>query len=172
MLPYQNKNCLEVGVDECARGCLFGRIYGCAVVYPSNGLNNEFESEDFEQRGPVSFFGDPNRDESQNTNSLAIEYRYDTSDFHLSASARYDENNDFKDSSSWRVTSSVERRGKTYYGSIGKSVKNPSFSERFGFFTNFTGNPNLKPEQSLHWEIGIRGLFLSEDFGISATYFQ
>ena len=44
MLPYQNKNCLEIGVDECARGCLFGRIYGCAVVYPPDGLNNEFES--------------------------------------------------------------------------------------------------------------------------------
>ena len=44
MLPYQNKNILEVGVDECARGCLFGRIYGCAVLYPSDGLNNEIES--------------------------------------------------------------------------------------------------------------------------------
>ena len=44
MLPYQNENCLEVGVDECARGCLFGRIYGCAVVISSDGLNNEFES--------------------------------------------------------------------------------------------------------------------------------
>lgn len=44
MLPYQNKNILEVGVDECARGCLFGRIYGCAVILPSYRLNNEFES--------------------------------------------------------------------------------------------------------------------------------
>ena len=132
----------------------------------------EVESEEFEQRGPVSFFGDPNRDESQDTNSLAVEYRYDTSDFHLSASARYDGNKDFKDSSSWRVTSVVERSGKTYYGSIGTSIKNPSFSERFGFFTNFFGNPNLKPEQSLHWEIGIRGSFFSDDIGVSATYFN
>ena len=151
-----------------------------ALRYQLNfyGQNNTFsllaeaESEDFEQRGPVSFFGDPNRNESQNTNSLAVEYRFDTSSVHLSASARYDGNKDFKDSSSWRVTSAVERRGKTYYGSIGTSVKNPSFSERFGFFTNFIGNPNLKPEQSLQWELGIRGSFLSDDIVVSATYFN
>lgn len=43
MLPYQNENCLEVGVDECARGCLFGRIYGCAVIYPNEGINKNIE---------------------------------------------------------------------------------------------------------------------------------
>lgn len=43
MLRYQNKNCLEVGVDECARGCLFGRIYGCAVIYPSEGIDKNIE---------------------------------------------------------------------------------------------------------------------------------
>lgn len=43
MLPYQNENSLEVGVDECARGCLFGRIYGCAVIYPSQGIDKNME---------------------------------------------------------------------------------------------------------------------------------
>ena len=38
-----SKNQLEVGVDECARGVLFGRIYGAAVVYPREGINNEME---------------------------------------------------------------------------------------------------------------------------------
>ena len=33
-------------------------------------------------------------------------------------------------------------------------------------------NPNLKPEQSLQWELGIRGSFLSDDIGVSATYFN
>jgi len=43
MLTYQNENCLEIGVDECARGCLFGRIYGCAVIYPNEGIDKNIE---------------------------------------------------------------------------------------------------------------------------------
>ena len=43
MLRYQNKKNLEIGVDECARGVLFGRIYGAAVIYPKKGLPKEIE---------------------------------------------------------------------------------------------------------------------------------
>lgn len=43
MLPFQNENILEIGVDECARGCLFGRIYGCAVIYPTDGIDKNIE---------------------------------------------------------------------------------------------------------------------------------
>ena len=132
----------------------------------------ENETEDFEQRGQVSFFGDPNRDESNRTKSLAIEYRYDNDYLHLSTSARYDGNKDFKDSKSWRVTGAFENLGKTFYGSIGTSVKNPTFSERFGFFTNFIGNPKLKPESSLHWEIGFRTSFSRENIELAITYFN
>jgi ribonuclease HII len=39
MLKYQNKDKIEIGLDESGRGCLFGRIYGCAVIYPKEGLN-------------------------------------------------------------------------------------------------------------------------------------
>jgi ribonuclease HII len=31
---YHNKELLEVGVDEVARGCLFGRVYAAAVIWP------------------------------------------------------------------------------------------------------------------------------------------
>lgn len=40
---YLDKSVTEAGVDECARGVLFGRIYGAAVVYPKEGINNEME---------------------------------------------------------------------------------------------------------------------------------
>ena len=43
MLRYQNSDIIEVGVDECARGVLFGRIYSAAVIYPNNGIPKEIE---------------------------------------------------------------------------------------------------------------------------------
>ena len=43
MLKYQNKDIIEVGIDEC-RGVLFGRIYSAAVIYPLDKVPLEIES--------------------------------------------------------------------------------------------------------------------------------
>lgn len=40
---FYNSNNVEAGVDECARGVLFGRIYGAAVIYPKNGIENNLQ---------------------------------------------------------------------------------------------------------------------------------
>ena len=34
--PYQTENTLEVGIDECARGCLLGSVFIGAVILPNN----------------------------------------------------------------------------------------------------------------------------------------
>lgn len=36
LLPYQNENRLEIGIDEAGRGCLFGRVYIAGVILPNN----------------------------------------------------------------------------------------------------------------------------------------
>jgi ribonuclease HII len=36
MLPYQNEDVLEVGIDEAGRGCLLGRVYVAGVILPNN----------------------------------------------------------------------------------------------------------------------------------------
>ena len=33
---YQTENTLEVGIDECARGCLLGSVFIGAVILPNN----------------------------------------------------------------------------------------------------------------------------------------
>ena len=45
MKKYYNDNIIEVGVDECARGVLLGRIYACAVIYPKTGVPEELEKQ-------------------------------------------------------------------------------------------------------------------------------
>ncbi|KAA6351165.1 Ribonuclease HII [termite gut metagenome] len=41
LLPYLNKNVLEVGCDEAGRGCLAGPVYAAAVIFP-NDFRNEY----------------------------------------------------------------------------------------------------------------------------------
>jgi vitamin B12 transporter len=133
----------------------------------------EDQNQDLRQRGPASFFGDPNRDESVKTLSIAGEYRaqlYD--DVFFQASVRHDRNDDFDDATTWRASTawwvSAATKLRT---SIGTGVKNPTFSERFGYFTNFIGNPDLQPETSQGWEVGVDHAFGS-DLAVQLTYFR
>lgn len=131
----------------------------------------EHETEDYEQRGPI-VFGDPNKDLDTETDSVAVEYRYDSEQFNLSASVRRDNNSEFDDATSWRLTGNTHIAGANLFASVGESIKNPSFTERFGFFNNFIGNPELKPEESFHWEIGVRKGFAENQINLALTYFD
>ncbi len=132
----------------------------------------EHETEDYEQRGTASFFGDPNKDLDTKTDSAAVEYRYDTEQFNVSASIRQDNNSEFDDATSWRLTGKTNFAGFSVFASVGESVKNPSFTERFGFFDTFVGNPNLKPEESFQWELGMRSTHMADQLSIALTYFD
>lgn len=38
---YKNKDEIEVGLDECARGVMFGRLYAAAVIMPNEKLKDD-----------------------------------------------------------------------------------------------------------------------------------
>ncbi len=132
----------------------------------------ERETEDYKQRGPLSWGLDPNQDRERDTDSLAIEYRRDISDsLTVAASGRYDDNSEFESANTYRVEAVYQlndsARLRTAYGT---AVKNPTFAERFGFYTNFMGNPNLEPEESTSWELGIDQQL--GDLSLAATVFD
>ena len=70
------------------------------------------------------------------------------------------------------MTASYGFDAGSLYASIGESTKNPTFTERYGFYTNFIGNPDLKPEESLHWEVGARTRFLGDKLKVGLTWFE
>ena len=117
----------------------------------------EREEEDYKQTGPLSWGLDPNQDRERDTDSVAIEYRRDISDsLTLAVSGRYDDNSEFDSANTYRVEAVYQLNDSARLRSAyGTAVKNPTFSERFGFYTNFIGNPNLQPEESTSWELGI-----------------
>ena len=134
----------------------------------------EHETEAFRQRGAATLYGDPNHTRSVSTSSLAMEYRYDGERINLSLSARRDDNADFEDADSWRVTGNLplDNDASILFASIGSSIKNPTFTERFGYYTNFVGNPDLEPEKSLGWEAGIKHSWLDGRLSGSLAWFN
>ena len=135
----------------------------------------EREKEDWMQRGEISWgVYDPNQDRERDTDSVAVEYRTDINDhLTLAASARHDDNSEFDSAKTYRaeviyqLTEAIRLRS-----AVGTAVKNPTFTERFGFYTNFIGNPNLIPEESTSWELGADQLIMGGDLTLSLTIFD
>ena len=135
----------------------------------------EREKEDWMQRGEITWgVYDPNQDRERDTDSVAVEYRTDINDhLTLAASARHDDNSEFDSAKTYRaeaiyqLTEAIRLRG-----AVGTAVKNPTFTERFGFYTNFIGNPNLIPEESTSWELGADQLIMGGDLTLSLTIFD
>ena len=135
----------------------------------------EREEEDWMQRGEITWgVYVPNQDRERDTDSVAVEYRTDINDhLTLAASARHDDNSEFDSAKTYRaeaiyqLTEAIRLRS-----AVGTAVKNPTFTERFGFYTNFIGNPNLIPEESTSWELGADQLIMGGALTLSLTIFE
>ncbi len=130
-----------------------------AADYEVEGFNN------------IATFDD--RKETENL-GLVGEYRYNGDSFDFSAAIRQDFNNRFQDTTTFRIGAGVDATDTTRVrAAIGTGVKNPTFFELFGFFDGvFVGNPDLEPEKSTSWEIGLDQRFLDGDAMVSVTYFN
>src|SRR6056300_180059 len=139
----------------------------------------EHERERFSQRGQINDYGiygifNPNKDQSRTTKSIAIEYRADVfNKTTLAASTRSDDNSQFKDANTFKVELIYDLSANyRFRSSYGTAIKNPTFTERFGFYTNFIGNPFLQPEKSTSWELGFDQKLYDGNFTLSATLFN
>lgn len=133
----------------------------------------DYEREDYARRSTDLAFGDPNQKRSFETVGIAGEYRIRVGGLNANASLRQDFNgDDFDDATTWRTGASYtfNFRGRVR-GSIGRGIKNPTFTELFGFYPgSFVGNPDLQPETSESWEIGYDQEW--DDVTASITYFH
>lgn len=178
------------GVEtESTQGRKYGLDYQTSVFLSTTGsfpadhtftFAVDYEEEDFTQRGTATPFGDPNQDLGTDALGLVGEYRLGVGrSFSLSISGRRDDNSDFNDDTSYRVTGawSYAATGTRLRAAYGTGSKNPSFTERFGFFSSdsqsfFVGNPELAPERSRGWDIGIEQSLLNSDLELGLGYFR
>lgn len=135
----------------------------------------EREREDFSQRGEAQPWGDPNQDRSRDTDSAGLEYRGTFVEaLTLAASVRRDDNSEFDSARTWRLEAvyDIASSGTRLRAAWGTAVKNPTFSERFGYYTNFQGNPDLQPEESESVEFGVEQSWQDERIVGSVTLFH
>ena len=133
----------------------------------------EHEQTDFEQRGEVSF-GDPNQDQEMDVTSAIADFQGRASDnLTYLLSARADNYSDFDDvltgraSVAWAISDRTTLRAN-----IGTGQKTPTFIERYGFFPGqFIGNPDLKPEHSTSYDVGIDQQF-GDAFSVQVALFK
>jgi vitamin B12 transporter len=140
-------------------------------------LATEVQRETF-QNNDADLVFDPSQLDEQKRTLLGLvgEYRANLFDaLDLQLSLRHDFNDDFEDETTYAAAASysVAATGTRFHGSIGRGVQNPTMFEQFGFIPGqFNPNPDLKPEESFGWDIGVEQSFLDERIVIDVTYFD
>ncbi len=134
----------------------------------------DHEREEFSQQ----FIGFAGADQSQDRNSTGYVAELIAQPWQAlstSMSLRRDDNSDFKDKTSFRVTASyqLDTTDTRFHSSYGSGMKKPTFIELFGFISgSFIGNPNLKPEESKGWDFGIEQALWNRALIADVTYFS
>ncbi len=114
------------------------------------------------------------RDDSQT--SLIGEYNLGVDDrLFASAAVRHDFNDVFDDATTYRFSAAflMPAYGTRFHASFGEGITDPGFNERFGFDPDtFIGNPDLVPERSQGWDIGVTQSFFGGRALVDVTYFN
>ncbi len=154
-----NRNLVDSIEDSASASNRSTIAYQADISLGANVLSLALEQEetDFEQSGAI-IFGDPNQKQSMDVTSFIADYQ-GLSHERLTwlFSARFDDNSDFDDAVSGRLSLAYDLSDSTVLrGNIGTGRKNPTFTELYGFFPGqFVGNPDLKPERTTSYDIGV-----------------
>ncbi len=106
-----------------------------------------------------------------------LEYQADLANgFFLAANARYDINERFGGHATWRVAPgyTIPGTGTILRASYGTGFKAPTLSHLYVDFPayNFFANPNLQPETSRGYDIGVEQPFFDGRLRVGATWFH
>ncbi len=137
----------------------------------------EYLDEDYDQQTLSEFMGfESTSDLNKDRNNLGLYVQEQLSLYnrlHLTAGARYEDNSEFGNEFVPRGSIAYEltQTGTNLRGAAGKGFKTPTFTEQFaqGFAT---GNPDLDPEKSYSWEVGVDQVLWENKIVLGATYFD
>lgn len=115
-------------------------------------------------------------EQSRRLYGYVLEYRGTFAEaLDLQASVRHDDNDDFEDTDTWSLGLSyrLPNDSTRLHASAGTAVQNPTMIEQFGYYpSSWIGNPDLKPEKSKGFDIGVEQSFWGGNGVIDVTYFR
>ncbi len=90
-------------------------------------------------------------------------------DLFVTAGLRSDRHEDFGTETTYRFSTAylLQETGTRFRGSFGTGFKAPSLDNLYGF----AGNPDLEPERSRSWDLGVEQSFFDGRLSAEATYF-
>jgi vitamin B12 transporter len=94
-------------------------------------------------------------------------------DLNAGIALRHDQNERFEDATTYRAQVSYRFGDTRLRATAGSGIKNPNNFELFGFDpATFIGNPDLKAERSVGWDVGIDQYLLDRKVKLTATWFK
>lgn len=164
--PSQNRNQRRrMGVSSTLA---FEQTGGLPAFHSLTGLA-EMTAEDFAQ------LNDP-LERARELTSYALDYRGELmSQLILGATIRHDVSDAFGAFTTWRVTGgwTLDQSGTRLHASYGTGFMLPSMLDQFGFFPGFFDpNPNLQPETTEGYDIGLEQRLLGDALTVDVTYFS
>ncbi len=180
----QRTNFRERVRSSANEGNRINLYYNATLAFDTPALANaehqfsagyEFEREEFRQRPPV-FFPSQLETQRRDVNGFIAEYRGAFDDrYFLNAAIRHDDNDGFADATTYSIDGAIlfPSTQTRLHASVGTGVTNPTFFEQFGFIpAQFVGNPNLTPEESFGWDVGVEQAFFDGQLIVDVTYFN
>ena len=143
------------------------------AIWAKQSLSALVERQD-EQFTPEGTFAD-GRTRERGRLAYAGEWRGGFADrLYLTAGIRRDDNDEFRDSTTWRLAASLplSEMGVRPHASVGTAVKLPTMFEQFGIDQFFSPNPDLKPEKSFGWDAGMEFTLPGGRATLDVTYFH
>lgn len=126
------------------------------------------------ERGEYSDPGVADQAYSTHSYSLYVQDQWQlTDDLTLSGGVRYIDHDQFGEQYTYQLAGSyhLPATGTIFRSSVGTGFKAPSIADFFDA-NSFVNNPNLKPEESIGWDIGIEQPLLKDKLTVGATFFQ
>tara|TARA_X000000950_G_scaffold39520_5_gene42559 strand:+ start:7199 stop:8953 length:1755 start_codon:yes stop_codon:yes gene_type:complete len=139
---------------------------------PTLSLGFEYKKLNFTQLVKDKRFGDGNQMQGEYNNSYSAEFIYPLENLQFELGVRRTLNQKFDNQNTHRFGISYKQKNKKIFFNHSSAFKNPTFTERFGYYTSFKGNPNLKPENVIQYEIGYKVNAFLNKFDISQTFYN